>query len=71
MTERRTWAVTVCFQGSGSTEHGPYLFRADAARMLCAAARNGAVCYHECEHCGQDHRTGQEDWYGKLVTRRV
>lgn len=65
-----TWVVVTCFQGSGSSWFGPYPTRAAAARVLCIAARNGAVCRHECERCGQDHRTGQEDWYGKLTTNR-
>lgn len=69
--ERHTWVVLVCFKGGEATKYGPYALRSAAARMLCAAARNGAVCRHDCEHCGRDHTTGKEDWYGKLVTRRV
>mgnify|MGYP006879607901 CR=1 FL=1 len=63
------WVVLTSFVGSGSTYFGPYPSRAHAARVLCIMASNGAVCRHECEHCGRDHSTRKEDWYGKLTTR--
>ena len=64
------WVVLVSFTEGRATWHGPFARRALAARALCLLGRTHAVCRHECEHCGEDHSTGKEEHYGKLVTTR-
>ena len=67
------WVVLVSFTEGTATQHGPFTRRDMAAKALCLLGRTCSVCRHECVHCGEDHSTGKEDYYGKLVTttRRI